>query len=192
MGIGHRTVFGGLRLRERHIVVLLLGDFKSGEQYFIEGMHFPGLLTRFSPFVTLVPCGHSSVLRDSIEIRLLHDGLPRGRVRTIGRVRSFLDRSGLGVPNIKVAIKGPGGSATTRTDARGIYDCSGLPPGRYRIGIAPPNPTQSHCRRAEKSNQGRLGAVRYTSPRLTNSRCRPAIHSSPRVMWAMASRWSKA
>jgi hypothetical protein len=44
-----------------------------------------------------------------------------------------------GVPNIKVSIRGPAGrTQDTVTNASGVYEVYGLPPGRYSVGIDVP------------------------------------------------------
>ncbi len=37
------------------------------------------------------------------------------------------------VPGLKVVITGPNGSIATTTDSEGVYDVSGLIPGRYTV-----------------------------------------------------------
>ena len=40
-------------------------------------------------------------------------------------------------PSMKVVIRGPAGTTITESDARGIYDAAGLPPGYYEISRLP-------------------------------------------------------
>lgn len=145
--------FWGLRWWEHRIVFLLVGSLKPGERYFIEGRHWSGLLTQFFPVISYTPCGHSSLLKDSFEIRLLQDGVRKDGVRIIGRVERF-PGFGQTVSNVGVLISSPEASIATTTDAQGIYDVAGLPPGRYRIRVAPPNATQSRCRESTELEPG--------------------------------------
>ncbi len=140
-----RQHFWGLRWWERRFVVLLLGNFKLGQEYFIDGTHFPGLLTRFFPFITLRPCGQSSEVEGSVELRLLHEGSSRTGVRIIGKVERFAERSIQALPQVNVRITDSAGSFITTTDAHGIYDVTDLPPGRFGIEIVSPNLEKPHC-----------------------------------------------
>jgi hypothetical protein len=134
--------FWDLHWWERRIVVLS-GRFTPGKRYFIDGTHWQGFLTEFFPIIAPTPCGHSSLAKDSIEIRLLRNGVPQGSVRIIGTVRTV---DGFGsVPNTHVLVKGPAGTVVKATDAEGILDFTALPPGLYRVEIAPPNPSRSRC-----------------------------------------------
>jgi hypothetical protein len=41
------------------------------------------------------------------------------------------------LPGTKITISGPNGDIVTATDQFGIYDISGLPPGRYQLRKEP-------------------------------------------------------
>lgn len=129
--------FWGLHWWERHIVFISDYDFRRGKTYFVEGQNSAGLLTRFFPVVVTSHCGQTSLAKESVELRVLRDGVPQGSARIIGIVRSMGSFDPL--PNAQVLIKGPAGTVVRTTDAEGIYDSNGMLPGLYRVEIAPPN-----------------------------------------------------
>jgi hypothetical protein len=152
--------YWGLRWWE-HDVALVWANFKPSESYFIEGTHWPGLITQFFPVVVFTPCGHTSSLKEAaVEIRLLRDGPPKDGVRIIGQVSRSLDHMAQPAPDVSILISGPAGSITTTTDAEGVYDVTRLPPGRYRVEIAPPNPRQPPCRESYELKTGDVWGCR--------------------------------
>ena len=127
--------FWGLSRWNRRYLVLTQGVFESGQEYFISGNRRDGLLTGFL-IVEAELCRPPAPLKDAeAELCILQDGPPKNGVRIIGRVTHYLmpDYSTEGLPGINVVIVGPGGSVITTTDRHGIYDVTGLPPGRYSI-----------------------------------------------------------
>lgn len=127
--------FWGLSHWNRRYLVLTQGVFESGQEYFISGNRRDGLLTGFL-IVEVELCRPPALLKDAeIELRVLQDGPPKNAVRIIGRVTHSLtpDYRTEVLPGIDIVIVGPGGSVVTTTDQHGIYDVTGLPPGRYSI-----------------------------------------------------------
>jgi hypothetical protein len=109
---------------------------------FVEGYHSRFAITQLLPVIEPLPCGHTGRLDGAlIPLRILRDGAPRDGVRLIGSV--FRGRSGQGpstpVAGAKALIKGPLGDLVALTDAQGIYDKTGLPPGHYRVTVPSPH-----------------------------------------------------
>jgi len=128
-------------------LIILRGYFlptDRDERYFVEGRRSEGAIDRFLPIIEPEQCGHTARLEDAtIAMRIMHDGLPRSGVRLIGRV--YRDwRSRRAAPGVVVRITGPAGSDVSTTDAEGIYDVSGLPPGHYTVELAAPNPHRAN------------------------------------------------
>jgi hypothetical protein len=131
--------FWGLAWWDRKIVVLTLrtipeDPFQRGETYFVDGRHLPGSLTRFLPVFDTF-CSRTKRIKDAeVELRVLHDGPPREGIRIMGRTVRYTGHNLEPVPGIKVAVEGPSGRLIITSDSNGIYDVSGLPPGKYDIG----------------------------------------------------------
>jgi hypothetical protein len=128
-----RENFWGLRSWESTLVLLQAGPwFRTGDMWFIDGYRQDGLLGRSLPAFSL-HCTRSAQVSDAeLDLRLLRDGPPKDGVRVIGRaVRFRHDFSEQGVPGVEITITGPLGNITAATDAQGIYDRIGLPPGQY-------------------------------------------------------------
>jgi hypothetical protein len=121
------------------VVLLTQGFFENGEEYLLDGVHSAeGPLTRFLPIVGFRPCNHSARLKDAkVDLRILRDKSPRIGVRIIGEVTRYNGKTREPAPGASVVITGPTGTLTTITDAQGIYDVAGLPPGRYDIHAEP-------------------------------------------------------
>jgi hypothetical protein len=119
-------------------LIILRGYFlptDKSQRYFVEGVRSPGVLTRFLPIIEPVDCGRTAHLDDAgVALRVLHDGPPSSGGRLIGRVlASFQSEPCKPVPGVTVLAKGPAVSFVSVTDAQGIYDFVGLPPGHYTI-----------------------------------------------------------
>jgi hypothetical protein len=119
-------------------LIILRGFFypkDKSERYFVEGVRSTGVLTRFLPVFEPVGCGRTAHLDDAgVALRVLRDRPPSTGGRLIGRVyANFRSAPRNPVPGISVLAKGPGGSIISVTDADGIYDFSGLPPGHYTV-----------------------------------------------------------
>jgi hypothetical protein len=106
----------------------------ASTEYLIEGTRSYGALTRFLPLVERSDCGYTDT-RDHAEvaIRILRDGPPKSGARLIGRVYTDLRTDRRPVPRVGISVEGPSDSFVLSTDADGIYDVTGLPPGRYTL-----------------------------------------------------------
>jgi hypothetical protein len=117
-------------------LVILRGDFRASAWYLVEGKRSEGVITRFLPIVEPLSCGHTDRLdRATVALRVLHDGPPKSGVRIIGRAYERLANAS-SVSGVKIKIKGPSGTTFSITDGQGIFDVSGLPPGRYTVELA--------------------------------------------------------
>ena len=121
-------------------IVILRGTFKptdTSAEYFVEGARSVGALTRLLPLIERLPCGHTGTRNyAAVAIRILRDGAPKAGVRLIGRVYTDDQANRLPAPGVGISIDGPSESTVSSTDADGIYDASGLPPGRYTLHLA--------------------------------------------------------
>jgi len=126
-------------------VIILRGFFKPSDprqHYFVEGRRSGGLLSRFLPIIKPMSCGHTAHLQNAaVAVRILRDGPPRNGVRIIGEVLMQRGYDGQPwvrrpVPGAQVLLHGPDGSTVLTTNADGIYDATGLPPGRYSVELA--------------------------------------------------------
>ena len=119
-------------------IVILRGFFKpadKAELYFVEGVRAYPILHHYLPVVEQADCGRTRPLElAGVQLRMLHDGLPKTGVRIIGRVQ--VEASRRAIPEARVMIEGPAGTTMAITDAQGIYDVSGLPEGKYTLTLA--------------------------------------------------------
>jgi hypothetical protein len=119
-------------------LIILRGFFHAkdkSERYFVEGAHSRGVFTRFLPVFEPIDCGRTARLDDAaVALRVLRDGLPSSGGRLIGRVYASIHSAPRNaVPGVIVLATGPAGSVVSVTDAQGIYDFVGLPPGQYTV-----------------------------------------------------------
>ena len=139
--------FSGLPWWDRKLVILLMSARASGappprdEIDFVDGRRLPGSLTRFLPIYETF-CTRTGPLGDSeIDLRVLRDGPPQNGVRILGRTArlagDYPNHRWETVPSAKVLIRGPAGVRIVESDANGVYDAAGLPPGYYEIARAP-------------------------------------------------------
>jgi len=139
--------FWGLPWWDRRFVVLLMSargggaPAPRGELDFVDGRRLPGSLTRFLPIYETF-CTRTGPLADSeIDLRVLRDGRPQNGVRILGRTArlagDYPNYRWETVPSAKVLIRGPAGTTTAVSDAHGVYDVKGLPPGYYEVGREP-------------------------------------------------------
>ena len=129
--------FWGLPWWNSSFVLLTQYLFEGGEEDFVDGQLRGGLLTLGLPIVEFGTCSRSGRLSNAeVELRVLQNGPPKSGVRIIGRAMrrthapNYREETAQG---INVLITGPAGSVTATTDQHGIYDVTGLPPGRYSI-----------------------------------------------------------
>jgi len=143
---GHQMCDGAIAIvQERfwgigsRLALLTQGYFENGQKYLLDGVHLNGPLTRFLPIIGFRPCNHSAQLKDAqVDLRVLRDrSSPGAGVRIIGSVVRYNGKGREPVSGRTVIVAGPAGTMTLTTDALGIYDVSGLPPGRYEIHAEP-------------------------------------------------------
>ncbi|HEV3333004.1 MAG TPA: carboxypeptidase-like regulatory domain-containing protein [Bryobacteraceae bacterium] len=106
----------------------------------IEGTRSDSALSHFLPIIKPFECGHTAPLADaSATVRVLHSGPPKSGVRLIGSVyrgaHSANRDSRTPLGGVTVSIQGPRGAMVSTTDAEGVYDEHGLPPGRYTLHL---------------------------------------------------------
>jgi hypothetical protein len=127
--------FWGLPWWNPGIVFLTQDISYIREPLFVSGALQPGILGNLLSIVEISICGRTTYLQNAqIDLRLLRDGPPKGSIRVIGETyRTVLSPKYHyeKIPSVIVRIKGPDGTITTVSDADGIYDVSGLPPGAY-------------------------------------------------------------
>lgn len=123
-------------------IVILRGFFDPGDEfkrYFVEGGRSGSTLTRFLPVIEPTPCGHTAPIPfAAVSLRILHDGPPKTEARLIGSVYQgdpWNWNARKPVPGVRISINGPSGRIVSVTDATGIYDATGLSPGRYTIEL---------------------------------------------------------
>jgi hypothetical protein len=146
--VKHR--YWGLPWWNPGIVVLAPGRFQEGETYFVEGQVGYLRHSRYLPIIFTVLCSRTQPLSEAVvDTRILSAGPPRNSVRIIGqtfrRKATGGDERGYELaPGMRVEIKGPGGSIFVVSDAQGVYDATGLPPGHYSINIEHPDRIDLH------------------------------------------------
>lgn len=124
--------FGGIPPWNK--IVFLEHVLEKGS-YFVNGSFEEGIITRWLVPVFDLKCTGSAPIQDAgVELRLFRDSPHWDGVRIIGTVQN---RPLIGGPasGVAVIVEGPGGAVATTTDRDGIYDVSGLPPGRYSIRV---------------------------------------------------------
>lgn len=132
--VQHR--YWGLPWWSSRIVLLSNGGFEKGEEYFVDGDR-SSLISSFLPIVNIGTCSRSAPLeRADVDLRILRDGNPVSSVRIIGRVvRQLVGQPPEFAQGVGVEITGPKGATVLKSDERGIYDASGLPPGHYSLSL---------------------------------------------------------
>ena len=154
----HERFFG----TKSKFLLLTQGYFEKDQEYLIDGINFSNMpLTRFLPIVSFTPgCNHSALLQDAdVDLRVLRDKSPQHGVRIIGKVLRRYGRPIEPIAGTKVAITGPEGTVVVATDSLGIYDISGLPPGRYEVHseIRGHDPWYTQCWNGEELKSGTVG-----------------------------------
>jgi hypothetical protein len=162
------SIFGSVALVEQRFwglsrfrkIVILKAPGPSGERYLVDGrLDNQGILTRYVMPVFEMHCTASQLLRDAkVELRVLRDSPHWDGVRIIGKAIAPSLRYEP-VPGLKVIIAGPAGTVSTTTDRDGIYDLSGLPPGRYTVRADVYDPVYREYPRCRSYQEGKnLGA----------------------------------
>ena len=136
-GIGVvRENFQGLRAGTKYVLIAHwgLGHYElSGETYYIEGRHADTWLSRFLPIVDPSSCSRSRPVDEAkLDLRILHESTAPDTVRIVGQVRS---KSNIPKSGATISIKEAMGDVIVATDAEGIFELTGLPPGRYEVQI---------------------------------------------------------
>jgi len=135
--------FWGLPWWDRKFVLLLRSPSWHGKPYLIEAIRPSGSIAAFLPVVRLLDCSRSDLVsRADIDLRVLKDGRSQTGARIIGYANWGVGETWQREAGIKVTIAGPTGTMMTTTDAKGIYDFPGLPPGTYSVHAD--LPPQSH------------------------------------------------
>jgi hypothetical protein len=134
--------------RWTRVVLLTNNVYWKGETYFVDGRRAGGLLTQLLPIVEGgVGCsGTRPVQYAAVDLRLLRRPSPPGATRVTGVVRGpetftpglVRPRTPAFVSGARVDIVGSTGARTIATDAAGVYELDGLPPGDYTLRLSAP------------------------------------------------------
>ncbi len=143
--------FWGMPLWTR-FVLLTNHLYWDGETYFIDGLRYEGLLTRFFPIVEGGEgndgCTRTKPVQESvIDLRLLRTPPPPGSTRVLGYVRgpeiftSVFDRprQPVFVAGATIEVTGPAGTSSITTDSAGVYELNDLEPGDYTLHLPTPD-----------------------------------------------------
>ena len=134
--------------RWTRLVLLTNNVYWTGETYFVDGRRADGLLTQFLPIVEGgVGCSRTRPVQlAEVDVRLLRRPPPAGSTRVTGVVRGpETFRPGLVRPRTpafaagtRIDITGSAWSGSITTDATGVYEVDGLPPGDYTLRLSTP------------------------------------------------------
>jgi hypothetical protein len=140
--------FWGMPLWTR-FVLLTNHVYWEGETYFVDGLRFEGLLTRFFPIVEGgAGCTRTMPVQDAIvDLRLLRTPPPPGSTRVMGYVRgpevftpvNARPRKPAFVAGATIDVTGPFGSSRITSDSAGLYELNGLAPGDYTLQLSTPD-----------------------------------------------------
>jgi hypothetical protein len=119
-------------------VVVFGGFFGEREEWLFDAFRYDGIISGRLPIVQTLRCGRSRTVQTAdADIRVLQDRQRWKGGRIIGTaLKGRLTRAA----GANIVIIGPAGRTETTTDAQGIYDVSGMPPGRYSIQAQSPDP----------------------------------------------------
>ena len=100
----------------------------------MDGNRHSRRLTRHLPIFE-TQCTRTGLLKYSeIDKRVMREGAPKNGVRIMGyTLRRKPNHEWQKVPGAPVSISGPAGETIVTSDQQGLYDISGLPPGRYIV-----------------------------------------------------------
>jgi hypothetical protein len=156
--------FWGLLPWSPRLVLLTNSVFWEGEPFFISGRRARGLLTRYLPIVDTMPClgVAQPVSREEVHLRVLRKPLHEDESRIIGEVQTpkrpssrssvyeWIIQSATQTPvaGARIKVAGSSGDTIVTTDAKGIYEISGLPPDGYTLSLldVPANQTAADLR----------------------------------------------
>jgi len=130
--------YWGLPWWNRKIVLLTMyaqaeSPLHRGEDFFVEGNHWPGGIARLLPIFEL-RCTRTCPLKNAeIDLQVLREGPPRSGVRILGYTYQRNSPGWQTVPNARVFLRANSSQISATSDQRGIYDLDGLPPGTYFV-----------------------------------------------------------
>ncbi len=139
-----RKSYGGLSWWNPGIVYIAPAIANNREPVFFDGYLHQGALSRLFSIVQSRACGRTRPLREAqVDLRVLRDGPEKSGVRILGRVEGNSPKGEnqpwQPVSGETVVISGPSGTVKAVSDAEGIYDVTGLPPGSYVIRSSTPS-----------------------------------------------------
>jgi hypothetical protein len=134
--------------RWTRVVLLTNNVYWKGETYFVDGGRAGGLLTQLLPIVEGgVGCSRTRPVQyAAVDLRLLRTPSAPGATRVTGVVRgpeTFIPgrvrpRAPAFVPGARIEVVGSSWARTISTDAAGVYELDGLPPGDYTLRLSVP------------------------------------------------------
>jgi hypothetical protein len=140
--------FWGVPQRWPHLVLMTDFVYWKGETYFIDGSREHGFLSNALPIVgARVNCSRSRPVKDAlVDLRVLRQP-PVDVTRIIGYVRQPGPYGRFATPpetskflgGAQIDVSGPAGTTSVTTDASGIYQLDGMPPGDYTLKLAVPD-----------------------------------------------------
>jgi len=134
--------------RWTRFVLLTNNVYWKGETYFVDGRRAGGVLTQLLPIVEGdVGCSRTRPVQyAAVDLRLLRRPSPPGATRVTGVVRGpepfspglVRPRTPAFVSGARIEIAGSTWASTIATDAAGVYELDGLPPGDYTLRLTAP------------------------------------------------------
>jgi hypothetical protein len=134
--------------RWTRVVLLTNNVYWKGETYFVDGGRADGLLTQLLPIVEGgVGCSRTRPVQyAAVDLRVLRRPSPQGATRVTGVVRGpetftpglVRPRTPVFVSGARIDIVGSTWTRTIATDAAGVYELDGLPPGDYTLRLSAP------------------------------------------------------
>jgi hypothetical protein len=134
--------------RWARVVLLTNNVYWKGETYFVDGHRAGGLVTQLLPIVEGgVGCSRTRPAQyAAVDLRLLRRPSPPGATRLTGVVRgpeTFIPglvrpRTPAFVSGARIEVVGSTWARTIATDAAGVYELDGLPPGDYTLRLSAP------------------------------------------------------